>query len=756
MDLVIPRGTRLFHGTLESFDPAELTVGGYDKVLWTADNACIAQSYIPCGGGTSLIAVEYLDRPSQDRSTQAIQARIGLDFGYGTPKGPEFDPRTGRALSWRIPAPWLEENWNDHWQRKKVLTQRIIEAGWQPRRENGDVFEFKFFRGELLEPGQCAEGRLFIITVEQDLRVFDMTNGGTTQGDLTDVDYHKLGSFRAAERSGYDAVKINDYAQSEIWGNFGHTSIGVFAGSIKKLSWDVIPAKNFDWPDYETLRRGMTPEYEAWLVDQAMTRRNGRRRNADGEVRALERRVLAGEGNDEDRQRLCVWWERTRLGLPIRKPESQPHPVQDPSAKGGWSQILEIDGRWHLKDAWDRSSNGVLEERDIEEEVHELLRDKAPEIEEVRRITFLEKPEYESHADLTGEDWWTYIIKVEGSVPSDGTDEEEIDENLRRRNRPALDLSEITVRVCDGADRTRTGSRRAYAHTFCKKGPVVCVASEFFGLPAGHRDGIMAHELGHLMAGPDADEEAADRAFEAATGVRVRYKDGVHGRCLQWLSPKDRKSLLGVFKFDFEGHVSDARGPDDDAVRFFVKDADGKRELGSLEEAESVAADDLEAEVWATDGRRRLGWRPMARNPKHKRGALVPLKEQIRHGIDLHGLRRNAVCPTCGATDAYKSPFSGRLECRVCDVVARRPRVGTKVRLKRNVERYPHFIAKKGSTGVVTSSDEDNLWVKMDEHLDGAEEWDNEIQWFDDFLHDVTDDLEVMAVVGARRNGGRR
>lgn len=28
--------------------------------------------------------------------------------------------------------------------------------------------------------------------------------------------------------------------------------------------------------------------------------------------------------------------------------------------------------------------------------------------------------------------------------------------------------------------------------------------------------------------------------------------------------------------------------------------------------------------------------------------------------------RRNAVCPTCGATDAYKSPFSGLLDCRVC------------------------------------------------------------------------------------------
>ncbi len=754
MDLVIPRGTRLFHGTLESFDPADLTVGGYDNVLWTADNACIAQSYIPCSGGSSLVAIEYLDRPSQDRSTQAIQARIGLDFGYGTPRGPEFD-KSGRAVSWRIPAPWLEENCNDFWRRKAALKQKVIEAGWLPRSENSDVFEFKFHRGQLLEPGQCAEGRLFIITVEQDLKIYDMTSGESREGDLTDVDYHKLGSFRAAEKSGYDGVKINDYCQSELWGNFGHRSVGIFKGSIGKLSWDVIPAKNFDWEDLDTVRRGLTPEYEAWLVEQAMARRNPRRRNTDGEVRALERKVFTGEGDDEDRQRLCVWWERTRLGLPIRKPEPQPHPVQDPNAKGGWSQILEIDGRWHLKDAWDRSSNGVLEARDIEEDVHELLQDKAPEIEEVRRITFLEKPEYESHADLTGEDWWTYLIRVEGSVPFSDEDED-VKENPRRRNRPALDLSRIIIRVCDGADRSRRSSRRAYAHTFCKTGPVVCVASEFFGLPAGHRDGVLAHEIGHLLAGPDTDEEAADRAFEAETGVRIRYKDGAHGRCLQWLGPKARKSLVGVFKFDFEGKTSDVRGPDDDAVRFFVKDASGKHELATLAEAEVAAAADPNADVWATDGRRRLGWRPMARNPKRKRGALVPLDKQIEHGVDLRGLRRNAVCPTCGATDAYKSPFSGRLECRVCDAVARRPKVGARVRLRQDVDRYPHFIAREGSTGVVSHSDDENFWVKLDDHLDGAEEWDNEVQWFGDFLRDVNDDLEVVTVAGARRNGGRR
>lgn len=41
---------------------------------------------------------------------------------------------------------------------------------------------------------------------------------------------------------------------------------------------------------------------------------------------------------------------------------------------------------------------------------------------------------------------------------------------------------------------------------------------------------------------------------------------------------------------------------------------------------------------------------------------------QFRRGRE-RSTRRNATCPTCGATDAYVSPFSGKLSCRVCDQV---------------------------------------------------------------------------------------
>lgn len=72
--------------------------------------------------------------------------------------------------------------------------------------------------------------------------------------------------------------------------------------------------------------------------------------------------------------------------------------------------------------------------------------------------------------------------------------------------------------------------------------------------------------------------------------------------------------------------------------------------------------------------------------------------------------------------------------------------VGTRVRLTQDVERFPHFIAPKGAVGTVTSNDEYGFWVKLDAHLPGAEEWDNEIQWSPDIEDDdPTADVEVLS-----------
>lgn len=56
---------------------------------------------------------------------------------------------------------------------------------------------------------------------------------------------------------------------------------------------------------------------------------------------------------------------------------------------------------------------------------------------------------------------------------------------------------------------------------------------------------------------------------------------------------------------------------------------------------------------------------------------------------------------------------------------------GTRVQLLRDVERFPHFIARKGMTGTIVDACEDHIAVKMDTYIDGCEEWSNEIVWSD-------------------------
>ena len=71
---------------------------------------------------------------------------------------------------------------------------------------------------------------------------------------------------------------------------------------------------------------------------------------------------------------------------------------------------------------------------------------------------------------------------------------------------------------------------------------------------------------------------------------------------------------------------------------------------------------------------------------------------------------------------------------------------GKRVRLLQNVDRFPHFVARKGITGTVTEVTDQFVSVKMDDHIDGAEEWDNEIVWDANAnLEWINEDVEVVA-----------
>ncbi len=67
---------------------------------------------------------------------------------------------------------------------------------------------------------------------------------------------------------------------------------------------------------------------------------------------------------------------------------------------------------------------------------------------------------------------------------------------------------------------------------------------------------------------------------------------------------------------------------------------------------------------------------------------------------------------------------------RATDTLPEPPAKGSRWRLRRDVMRFPHFTARAGLTGVVSSDPDDyNICLRIDAHLPGAEEWDNDVCW---------------------------
>jgi hypothetical protein len=67
---------------------------------------------------------------------------------------------------------------------------------------------------------------------------------------------------------------------------------------------------------------------------------------------------------------------------------------------------------------------------------------------------------------------------------------------------------------------------------------------------------------------------------------------------------------------------------------------------------------------------------------------------------------------------------------------------GARVRLVRNVDRYPHFVAPAGATGTVKIRN-GQYDVLMDEPIPGCEEWENHVAWDTDVAL-LCEDVEII------------
>lgn len=76
------------------------------------------------------------------------------------------------------------------------------------------------------------------------------------------------------------------------------------------------------------------------------------------------------------------------------------------------------------------------------------------------------------------------------------------------------------------------------------------------------------------------------------------------------------------------------------------------------------------------------------------------------------------------AEDAVREWLANNVTTQENDVA-----VGYCFALFRPVDRFPDFVAAPGLTGVVTAVDQSGVWARMDQHIIGAEHWDNQVHW---------------------------
>ena len=81
---------------------------------------------------------------------------------------------------------------------------------------------------------------------------------------------------------------------------------------------------------------------------------------------------------------------------------------------------------------------------------------------------------------------------------------------------------------------------------------------------------------------------------------------------------------------------------------------------------------------------------------------------------------------------------------------------GIRVRLTRDVERYPHFVAPKGATGEITESSREIVSVRLDEDLPGSEAWENEVHWYPENGDDAAADIAPIDEDRAATIRGRK
>jgi hypothetical protein len=261
--ITISAGTKLYRGVGEPEIHAPRVAS--DGCLWFTQSPTMARTYIPDSGITAFITLRALAAPPQKRDRVGdIQKQLGYEFtdiDYKNDiRAQSFRyPKIVNDLMKDIPYPKPEDfslkgdekythpeeyykadaDWHATQEErfKQWIKERLKEFGYEPDKNSGYRLKetMKDGKSVLLPADYQLPGTLLIFEPLQDLRIFDMTYGGSKDGDLMEPDYRQYETFKRLAEQGYDGVKINDFAQSESQGNVGHTAIGLFADALPKI-----------------------------------------------------------------------------------------------------------------------------------------------------------------------------------------------------------------------------------------------------------------------------------------------------------------------------------------------------------------------------------------------------------------------------------------------------------------------------------------------------------------------------------------
>ncbi len=136
-----------------------------------------------------------------------------------------------------------------------------------------------------------------------------------------------------------------------------------------------------------------------------------------------------------------------------------------------------------------------------------------------------------------------------------------------------------------------------------------------------------------------------------------------------------------------------------------------------------------------------------------------PTEEMIEERQDEEDEEKASMTPDELETRRRKEytdpPWQGRLFGRRLDGVGKEwqpgperlvPMVGRCVRFRRDVERFPNFMAKAGMSGKIDEYGEDHIAVRVHQDLgEGAEEWENHVIWREETLDEFLKDVKVIA-----------